>query len=181
MNLLDRYHQSIVSYDFIYKFSNININRLPKIQKIVVVISCHDNLNLKYLISKLIALEILTNQRGFIKFSNSQRLTLKVKKGNFLTFKAVLRKKYMSLFFFRFLFTIFFNLNSYIFLKLGTKQSKFFEFKLFKLFNGTELENYYKILNDLTYFNIVIVANSQLFFELYYLLNSYKLILFKNS
>ena len=82
MNSIENFYSKRLKYDLINKFFYTNLQKLPKIRKIVLTFVCKKT-NLKLLANNTLALELITNQRGF----------LKLKKGNVSGCALTLTKK----------------------------------------------------------------------------------------
>jgi large subunit ribosomal protein L5 len=175
MNFFESYYNNIIKYDFINKFYYKNHKKIPKLNKIILNFNCK-NINLKLLISSIVALELITAQKSVLISSKKSNITLKIRKGNPIGCKVTLRKEKMYIFFFRLVSEIFPNLKMFNgFLNKKLKKSlNSFSFKIPKILFLYELENYYQFFKDLPYLQIVIVTDSLSSFELIFFLKSFK-------
>jgi large subunit ribosomal protein L5 len=175
MNFFENHYNNILKYDLINKFYYKNHKQIPKLNKIILNFSCKD-INLKKLISSIIALELITTQKSIVTTSKKSNIILKIRKGNPTGCKVTLRKKNMYNFFFRLISEVFSNIKLFE----GFSNKKFknktnsFSFNISKTLFIYELENYYQFFKDLPKLQIVIVTNSLSSFELIFLLKSYK-------
>ena len=176
MNYLQNYYNNIVKYDLINKFRYKNINNLPKVNAIVLSFNYKTN-NLKQLISSLIALELIGEQKPIFTKSKVPVISLKIRKGNPIGCKLILRKSYLNNFLDKLLNEIFCDLK----LAINSKQiikNKFiptFTLKLKNNLNFSILETHYQIFKNLSNLNIVFVTNAKNLSEFIFLLKSYKI------
>lgn len=171
MNIFKQYYQNIVKYDLLTKFKHKNINQIPKLEKIIIYFKTK-NINFKLLITGILSLEFLTLQKFFIIKSRTSNISLKIRYGNPIGCKITLRKSLMFLLLIKMFSEIF--PTFYKPLKLSFISKKTFTFTLEKIFLFPEIENQYKIFNCLTNFKIIIVTTSTSFYELFFLLKSFK-------
>ena len=183
MQIFHYYYNNVIKYDFINKFYYKNYKQIPKIIKIILSFNCK-NLNIKQLISSLVALELISSKKGLILVSKKSNILLKIRKGNPVACKVTLQKIDMNLFVFRLISEIFPNIKLFkgFYVKnLVNYNSNSFIFKINKTLFIYELENYYQFFKDLPPIEINIITNSVYFFELTFLLQSYKFpIIYKN-
>jgi large subunit ribosomal protein L5 len=174
MYFLKNYYQSVIQYDLINKFQHKNLQNLPKLQKIVLNFSYKD---FKNLASSLLSLELVTAKRGTLTTANNSHILLKIRKGNPVGCKVILKKTLMYHFFTKLLVDVFpkikefkeFNFQSFLF------QPHTFSYQLKNTFIFFELEQNYSLFSSLSNLNITIVTNTKTQEELLFLLNSFKL------
>jgi large subunit ribosomal protein L5 len=183
MQIFKNYYNNVIKYDLINKFYYTNHKQIPQIINIILNFNCK-NLNVKNLVSSLVALELITMKKGIVLTSKKSNIVLKIRKGNPIGCKITLKKKYMNIFFFRLVSEIFPNIKLFkgFYVKnLVNYNSNSFIFKINKTLFIYELENYYQFFKDLPPIEINIITNSVYFFELTFLLQSYKFpIIYKN-
>ena len=92
------YSQKIIKHDLINVFAYPNLNELPELKKIILNFG-YQKSNLKHIISGLLALEFLSSWKGGITKSKHLNLFLKIKKGNPVGCKIVLKKNIMFFFY----------------------------------------------------------------------------------
>lgn len=180
MHLIDYYYQTIVKYDLLNKFRYKNISQLPKLNKIVLYFK-FNNLTFNSLMSTLLVLELITNQKGFIIRSKNFNTSLKVKKGEPIGCKVTLNKNNKTKFLFILINSILNNNKYYIQNKI-TSQKFFYNaisFKILNILNFKELEEYYQYFRNLKELNISIITNAKTTKEFLFLIKSLK-IPFKN-
>jgi large subunit ribosomal protein L5 len=174
MYFLKNYYQSVIQYDLINKFQYENLQNLPKLQKIVLNFGYKD---FKILASSLLFLELITKKRGTLTIANNSYILLKIRKGNPVGCKVILKKALMYHFFTKLLVDVFpqmkefkeFNLQSFLF------RPHTFSYQLKNTFIFFELEHNYRLFSSLSNLNITIVTNTKTQEELLFLLNSFKL------
>lgn len=91
---LDYYTKYKTNYDLINKINPTSIFKLPKLKKITLNIGQKDCKKDKIL-SLLLALELIANQKGKYTQSKKNIIELKIKKGSIVGCKITLRKKNM--------------------------------------------------------------------------------------
>lgn len=85
-------YKNRVKYELLNKFSYKNIYDIPKLEKINLSLNVNSS-DLHMLVSSLIALELLTNQKGFLIRSKTFNLVSKIRKGDPVGSKVTLRKE----------------------------------------------------------------------------------------
>jgi large subunit ribosomal protein L5 len=176
MYFLKTYYQSVIQYDLINKFQYKNLQNLPKLQKIVLNFG-YKIPNVKILASSLLSLELITTKRGTLTTANNSHILLKIRKGNPVGCKVILKKTLMYHFFTKLLVDIFPQMKEF---KEFDLQSPFlqpptFFYQLKNAFIFLELEHNYNLFSNLSNLNITIVTNTKTQKELLFLLNSFKL------
>jgi len=111
MHFLNYHYNNIIKYDFLNKYSNHKKLQVPKIKKICLTFT-KSNIELKELFSALFALEFISKQKGIISKSNKPQIALKIKKGEFVSCRLILRKKKCTLFWKNYFIIFFQKLNS---------------------------------------------------------------------
>jgi large subunit ribosomal protein L5 len=147
MQIFEYYYTNIIRYDLINKFYYNNHKQIPKVIKIVLNFNCN-SVNIKRLISSMVALELITNQKSVILTSKKANISLKLRKGNPIGCKVTLKKKNMNIFFFRLISEIFPNIKLFegFINKKSKNKSNSFSFKIVKLYL---LQNWKNIINFL--------------------------------
>jgi large subunit ribosomal protein L5 len=176
MYFLKNYYQNIIQYDLINKFHYKNLQKLPKLQKIVLNFG-YKNPNLKNLASALLFLELITTKRGVITTAKGPHILLKIKKGNPVGCKVILKKNLMYSFFTRLLIDIYPQIKEFknYTIQKKNQQSNTFSYQLKNTFIFLELERNYNLFSNLSNLTITIVTNTKTQNELLFLLNSFKL------
>lgn len=175
MNFLEKFYNKTIKYELNNKFHYAEVENLPKLKKIILNFGCQ-TADMRQLSSGLLALEIITHQKGYMTKTNFSNILFKVRKGNPTGCKITLSKLQMFDFLIKLLFEILPKLKSFYGLTLHKKiQKNVFSFKLHEMFTFNELENNYYIFNNLPILNITITANSKTKQELVFLLKSFQL------
>jgi large subunit ribosomal protein L5 len=176
MFFLKNYYQSVIQYDLINKFQYKNLQDLPKLQKIVLHFG-YKNPNIKILASSLLSLELITTKRGTLTTANNSHILLKLRKGNPVGCKVILKKTLMYHFFTKLLVDIFPQMKEFkeSDLRSPILQPFTFSCQLKNAFIFLELEQNYNLFSNLSNLNITIVTNTKTQKELLFLLNSFKL------
>ena len=91
MHFLDYFYTKTLKFDLINKFYYKELKNLPKLKKIVLNFNCRTT-NLKTLATHLLALELITNQKSNLTISKRPNLLLKIRKGNPVGCKVILKK-----------------------------------------------------------------------------------------
>jgi large subunit ribosomal protein L5 len=183
MQIFKNYYNSVIKYDLINKFYYKNHKQIPKIINIILNFNCK-SLNVKNLVSSLGALELITIKKGIVLTSKKSNIVLKIRKGNPIGCKVTLKKIDMYIFFFRLISEILPHIKlfkGFHVKNLVNYNSNSFIFKIKKTLFIYELEKYYQFFKDLPHIEINIITNSLFFFELTFLLQSYKFpLIYKN-
>ena len=179
MYFFEHYFQTIVKYDLINKFQYKNIKKLPKLKKIVLNFNCK-NADTKQLAVTMTALELISLQKGILTVKKKSNVILKLKKGEPIGCKIILRKTNMYNFLFKILNEILPKVKN--FKKFNLKQNRnknykinTFSFKLKNTLNFLELEKNYYLFQNLSFLNITFVTNKMSFCEFIFLFQSFKI------
>ena len=178
MNYFKNYYENIVQYDLINKFQYKNINKLPKLHKVVLTFG-YKKSNLKQLIISLVALELISAQKPVFTTSKVSNVTLKIRKGNPVGCKITLRKNKLNIFLVKLINKFFCDTklvqnNG----KINDTNISFSPTLTFKLKNNlifSELEIHYQIFKNLSNLNIILITNSKTSSEFLFLLKSHKI------
>jgi large subunit ribosomal protein L5 len=171
MYFLKNYYQSVIQYDLVNKFQYENLQNLPKLQKIVLNFQHKD---FKNLASSLLSLELITAKRGTLTTANNSQILLKIRKGNPVGCKVILKKTLMYHFFTKLLVDVFPQIKE--FKKFNFQPHPHpFSFQLKNTFIFFEIEQNYSFFSSLPNLNITLVTNAKTQEELLFLLNSFKL------
>jgi large subunit ribosomal protein L5 len=172
MHFLEHFYIKTLKYDLVNKFSYKNTKKLPKLKKIILNFGCKTS-DIKYLASSLLALELITNQKGIMTTTKHSNILLKIRKGNPTGCKITLRKNRMINYFSKFLIEIFPKLKNFEGFKFNRKIKKnYFSYELYDTFNFNELEEHYYLFNNLSKLNVTIVTHTKTKNELLFILKS---------
>jgi large subunit ribosomal protein L5 len=172
MQSLETFYLKTLQYELINRFCLRNIKNIPKFKKIVLSFNYGGKQsNYKLLASSLLALELMTGQKGVITKSTSINLSLSLKKGIPVGCKLILKKRNI----FRFLSKIIQEVSpSKKGLKLfkTVKLKNAFSFYISELYNFAELEKQYHMFTELNGLNITVVLGTSSASELEFVLKS---------
>lgn len=171
MNFIEYYYKNVIKYDLLNRFHYKTLNKIPKLNKIVLNFGCKDS-NFMQLVSPLIALELITSQKGLLTFSKKSNIVLKIRKGNPIGCKVILKKETMYLFLEKLILNILSNLTEF---SINSLKSSSLTLKNPLIFS--ELEQQYYFFKNVPKLQITIVSNSKNFYELLFLLKSLKLLI----
>jgi large subunit ribosomal protein L5 len=175
MFFFKNYFHQVIEYDSINAFFLKNLKQIPKLQTIVLNFG-YQKSNFKRLISGLLALEFITTKKSKLTKSKHLNIILKIKQGNPVGCKIVLKKKIMYQFYLK--------LMTSVFTKLKAPQNKQFRqnYKSMSIVIQNplifmELENHYEFFKDIPKLDITFITNSKSKNELFFLLKSIKIFL----
>ena len=170
MKIFRTYNKNIVNYDLLNKFLYKSINKIPKIDSMIINLSLKKN-DLKLLITYLSALKLITKQKGIIILAKKSNIILKVRKGTPIGCKLTLRKNKMFEFYFKLM-------NKYLLaLNKDKITKKVFSFQIKDIFTFEELESNYQFFNSLKFFNVNINTKSSCKKQNKFILHSFKIII----
>lgn len=174
MLFLEYYNNTILKLELMNKFRYNKIEKIPKLKKIILNFGCK-NSDFKQLTKNLIALELITGKKSYFTCSKKFNISLRIKKGNPVGCKVILRKNQMHLFLIKILFEIFPKLKNLHHIKLKSKTINGISYVITNVLVFSEYEKNYHLFNNLPKLQITFVANSQSQLELKYILNSLKI------
>jgi len=175
MFFFEKYVHEIISYDLINTFFYKNVIEIPRLKKITLNFG-YNKSNFKHIISSLLALEFLTSNKGNLTVSKHLNVFLKIRKGDPIGCKIILKKNTMYFFYLKLITSIFSKI----------KQSQKFRFRWnpkiiksvsFQIKNPllfVELENQFQFFKNIPQLDITFFTNSKSQKELYFLLKSIK-------
>ena len=169
------YYHKIVKYDLVNTFLCQKLTEIPELKKIVLNFG-YQKSNLKYLISGLLALEFITSKKGSLTKSKHLNLFLKIKKGNPVGCKIVLKKNTMYFFYIRLITSIFSKAKQspkYQF-QWSSKSVKSISIQLKSPLLFSDLETQFQFFRNIQRLDITLVTNSGSQKELFFFLKSLK-------
>ena len=176
MFFFETYLFKTVRCDLVNTFFCQNITKIPKLKKIILNFG-YQKSNFRSLITSLLALEFISYKKGIVTKSKHINVFLKIKKGNPVGCKLILKKTAMNFFFIKLKTSISPSVKqSQIYQhqqKVGLRNSISFQIKNPLLF--TELENQFQFIKDVPQLDITLLTDSESQKELLYLLKSIKL------
>lgn len=155
-NLLDNYYKNIIVEELLLKLSPTTVMEIPTIEKITINTSSKSFVKeQKTVIPSLLALEIITAQKGTITKAKNSIATFKLREGQLLGCKCTLRKEKMFLFFDKLRTIIFPRLRDFGGVSKNSFDStKNYTLGIQNLMIFPELENYFEFFEQLTGMNI---------------------------
>lgn len=176
MTLIDNYYKKIIQYDLINKFFYYDLNKIPKLEKIILNFGVQEGLVLKNVAASFLALELITNKQSIITKPKQTNMLLKVKKGTPVGCLLILKKNSKYLFLFKLLTQVFPNLKDFNGVNFSKKSnSKNFSFTLTTLIAFQELETQFYLFRNLPPLNVTLITNTKTRKEFLFLLNSFKI------
>lgn len=169
------YLHTITRYDLINTFFYCNIKQIPKLKGIVLNFGFQKS-NLKYLISGLVALEFISFKKSKLTRSKHLNIFLKIKKGNPVGCKVILKKDPMFFFYLKLITRIFPKIKQFQtdYYKQNFNSIKSVSIKLENTLLFTEIENQYQFFKNIPSLDITLLLNSKSQNELFFLLKSIK-------
>lgn len=175
MHFLNRYYKKTLNNDLINKFPYNTTKTLPKLKKIILNFGVKTT-EVKHLASSLLALELITNQKGSFTTASRPNIRLKIRSGNPTGCKITLRRDYMFDFFFKTVVEIFPKIKNFKGIHIAKKTKKnVLSYEISDAFIFPELEEHYYLFNNLPKLHVTIVTNCEKKEEFFFLLKSLQL------
>lgn len=180
MHLLEKFYNTIVKYELLNKYNYNNTKSLPKLKSITLNFGC-PAAEINRLASGLLALELISNQKGHLTRTKYSKILYKVRKGNPTGCKVTLNKFNKFKFLELLIIEIFPKLKNFNCLNFrNTKKFNNFSYELKHVFNFIELEKNYYLFSNIPNLNISMSISSLICTkkkeeELKFLLNTYQL------
>lgn len=174
MNNLKKFYLKTIKHDLTNKFLFKNTKNLPNLKKISLNFGYKNN-DSKLLLASLLALELISNQKGKLTITNYPNVLLKLRKGSPVGCKATLRKNEIFNFINEIVTDIFPKIKNFEGLK-NLKENEFntFSYEIKDIFSFKKLEDNYYLFNDLSKLTITITTTCKQKNQLLFLLNSLK-------
>lgn len=166
------YDQSLLH---LTKFNNLNINKKPTINQLVINLSFKPVFfNKMKSIPFIFLLELLTNQKPVLTKSEKNNIRLKVKKGKIVGCKVNLRKINLIRFFSYYWLSLL-NMENYKYIisKTLMLSKNAFSFSLQDLFSFYQTKNEYN--RNINFLDMTIITNTSAFEEKAFLVTSLKM------
>jgi large subunit ribosomal protein L5 len=159
MHFLKKFYNKTLKYELINKFSFKSTKKLPNIKTIVLNFGCK-TADIKQLASCLLALELISNQKGKITKTKYSKILFKIRKGNPTGCKITFNKYNKFQFLELLNVEIFPKLKNFYGLNTKTLKKNNFSYELKNIFSLSELEKNYYLFNNLPKLDISIVASN---------------------
>lgn len=174
MHFLLNFYKKRITYDLLNKFYYKNTKKIPKLKKIILNFECKTTEMISIAIC-LLAIEIITHQKGTLIKTKRPHILLKIRKGQPIGCKVILREIKMIHYFSKILTEFFPNLQNFYGFKLIKKlNSNFFSYIIKETASLNELENHYYLFYKLPKLKITIITNTSSAKEFAFFLNSFK-------
>ena len=172
MHYLNYFYTKTLKFDLINKFYYNNLKKLPRLKEIILNFSCKTT-ELKPLATNLLALELVTRQKGVITISKRPNLFLKIRKGSPAGCKVTLKKTSMFTFYSKSFIEILPKIKNFDGITFNQKIEKTaFSFLIKETLNFSELTEHYYLFNNLTNLNLSFVLDVKTKEEMIFLLKS---------
>ena len=174
MNRFNTHYKKVVSYDLISKFNYKNSYQIPNINEISINLSSLKlTLDKRQIIPFLVAIELISGQKGTLTTSKKNRIHLKVKQGMVMGCKVTLNKKNSYNFLENLIIFVLPNLKEFKGFSINKKIPTIISFKIEDILNFFELNNEFLNFSQMPPINITIKLNSKEINESNILLNSF--------
>jgi large subunit ribosomal protein L5 len=148
---------------------------LPELKKIILNFGCK-TADVKQLAASLLALELITGQRGIMTRTKHSNINFKIRKGNPTGCKVSLSKPQAYTFLSKMLIEIFPKLKNFYGFPINKRTKKnTFSYELKETFSFTELESHFYLFNGIPKLNITLVTTASTIDELLFLLKAFQL------
>lgn len=176
MHFLEKFHYKTLKYELINKFNYNDTKNLPNIKTIVLNFGCK-TADIKQLAASLLALELITQQKGHFTKTKYSKILFKIRKGNPTGCKVTLNKFNKFKFLELLTVEIFPKLKNFNGFNSKTHKKNNFSCELNNTFSFTELEKNYYLFNNIPKLDISVVSlnTNKKNEELLFLLKSYRL------
>lgn len=172
MHCFEKYYNNTIKNDLIAKFRYKSLKSVPKLEKIILNFGCKTS-DLKTLSIALLALELVANKKGKLTTSSKSSISLKIRKGNPVGCKVIVKNYLMYKIFALLILDILPRLKSEARLKT-TKNTLTYNLKNILLLK--KIEKNYVLFNNTQNINVVIITSSNNSKELSFLLNCFNFI-----
>ena len=175
MHFLDYFYKKTLKFDLINKFCYTDLKKLPRLKKIILNFSCKTT-ELKLLATNLLALELITNQKGTLTTSKRPNLLLKIRKGDPAGCKLSMKKTSLLYFFSKNFNEVFSKIKNFDGITINQKIEKTaVSFVVKDTLNFSELSEHYYLFKNLSNFNLSVITSVETKEEMLFLLKSLKL------
>jgi len=171
MHSFEYYYDNIIKYELLTKFNYKNLNQIPNIKSIHLNFGIKQ-VELKILLPCLISLQLITLQTPFITQSNKHNMSLKIRKGDPVGCKIILRKKILHSFISKLILIVLPKIDN--FEGFRAKINNCFAFHIKDILIFSEIANHYTLFERMPILDISFKTNSQTRNELKALLSAYK-------
>ena len=175
MHFLNYFYRRTLKFDLINKFYYTDLKKLPKLKKAILNFSCKTT-ELKPLATNLLALELITNQKGILTVSKQPNLLLKIRKGNPAGCKLSLKKASILNLFSKSFNEVFSKMKNFDGITVNQKVEKtVISFVIKDTLNFSGLSEHYYLFNNLSNLNLSFITSAKTKKEMLFLLKSLQL------
>jgi len=175
MYFLNDFYKRTIKFDLINKFYYVKLQKLPKLKQVILSFGCKTT-EVKSIATSLLALELITKQKGILTVSRRPNLLLKIRKGNPTGCKVSLKNSSKLIFFSKNLNEVFSKTKSFEGVNVSRKAEKtVVSFIIKDILNFAELTDHYYLFNSLSNLNLSFITNSKTKEETFFLLKSLQL------
>lgn len=161
MHFLKYFYKKTLKYELINKFTYRNTKELPEIKKITLNFGCKTT-NIKHLASSLLAIELITCQKGKFTITKYPNLVMKLRKGNPVGCKVELKNQKIYNFLEKILVEVFPKIKNFKGLKLKKKLKKnVLSYEFNDNFIFKTIEEHYYLFNTLPKLNITLLTTTK--------------------
>lgn len=172
MHFLDYFCEHTLKFDLINKFHYTNLKKLPRLKQVVLNFSCKTT-ELKVFAKHMLALQLITKQKGVVTTSKRPNLLLRLRKGSPAGCKITLKKVSMLHFLSKNLNENFSKTKNFDEILLYTNIEKnTLSFSIKNTLNFSELIEHYYLFNNLSNLSLSLVTSAQTKEETLFLLRS---------
>lgn len=158
MHFLEHFYFKTLKYDLVNKFVYSNVDKLPKLEKIILNFGFKTG-DITQLSSGLLAFELIANQKGIITTTTKSNILLKIRKGNPTGCKLTLHKYSLFNFLSKIVMEVFPKLKNFNGFNHDRKTKKnAFSYEIHDTFSFSELEKHYYCFNNLPKLDITIIT-----------------------
>jgi len=168
MHFLKYYCNNNFQINLINRFNYKNVKKIPRLTKIVLSFGCNST-EFNKIAANLLAIELISNQKGKLTKSKKNNLLLKIRKGHPIGCKVTFRNQSMLNFLYKFNCEIITKIKNFQGFKRNCTKNTF-TYHIANLFLFEKLEKQFQFFSAIKNLNINFVASSNNKNELIFLL-----------
>lgn len=168
MQFLKYYYNNNFQINLINRFNYKNVKKIPKLTKIILNFGCNST-EFSKIAASLLAIELISNQKGKLTKSKKNNLLLKIRKGNPVGCKITFRNENMLNFLYKFSCEITTKIKNFSGFKRNYTKNTF-TCHIANLFLFEKLEKQFQFFSAVKNLNINFVASSDNKNELIFIL-----------
>lgn len=163
------FYQNIIQYNLLTKIHYKNNFQISNIKQINLNINLNENkLEKKKIVFLYVLLKLITNLNSFLIQSKKNEVTLKIRKGEIVGLKIILKKKYIFFLIEKLIFNIFPKLKNFYGFKL---KKNILSFKISNFLDFFEIKKEFLKFKNISIINFNIETNNKNLNETKLLLN----------